>query len=129
MGEDERRGFWNGSGGDFFAGETRQWTALRVESRGSGIAGSRRLRRGERLGVRMAADYYGVLGVPKSANKQDIKSAYRKLARKVMQRISGLRVLLPAMLAPALRLLGHEWFALGAVRGASAIAFPRGLRC
>lgn len=73
LNEDERRGF--------FAGETRLWTASRI------AAGGRRSRRGGRLCVRMAADYYSTLGVPKSATKQDIKSAYRKLARKVIERI------------------------------------------
>ncbi|CAL0329937.1 unnamed protein product [Lupinus luteus] len=38
-------------------------------------------RRGSRLTVRANADYYSVLGVSKNANKSEIKSAYRKLAR------------------------------------------------
>ncbi|CAI7789658.1 unnamed protein product [Closterium sp. NIES-54] len=36
---------------------------------------------GTRLTVRAAADYYTTLGVAKNASKQDIKSAYRRLAR------------------------------------------------
>ncbi|GJP44444.1 hypothetical protein CLOM_g3847 [Closterium sp. NIES-68] len=43
-------------------------------SRGSGS-------RGARLTVRAAADYYSTLGVAKNATKQDIKGAYRRLAR------------------------------------------------
>lgn len=38
-------------------------------------------RRGSRLVVRAEKDYYSILGVSKNANKSDIKSAYRKLAR------------------------------------------------
>ncbi|XP_057795785.1 chaperone protein dnaJ A7A, chloroplastic-like [Salvia miltiorrhiza] len=37
--------------------------------------------RGARLVVRAERDYYSILGVSKSANKSEIKSAYRKLAR------------------------------------------------
>lgn len=39
----------------------------------------------QRCGVVCAADYYRTLGVGKAATKQDIKSAYRRLARKVPQ--------------------------------------------
>lgn len=115
--EDERRGFWNGGGrgGGWFAGEVQQWTALRFESQRSGsIVGGRRSRGGGRLCVRMAADYYSVLGVAKSATKQDIKSAYRKLARKVggngKKFLTFLQPNCVAMLAPALPFLGHKWF-------------------
>ncbi|KAL9269847.1 Chaperone protein dnaJ A8, chloroplastic-like protein [Drosera capensis] len=38
-------------------------------------------KRGNRLIVRAASDYYSVLGVSKNASKSEIKSAYRKLAR------------------------------------------------
>ncbi|KAL8171768.1 hypothetical protein V2J09_023572 [Rumex salicifolius] len=38
-------------------------------------------RRGSRFVVRADADFYSVLGVSKNANKSEIKSAYRKLAR------------------------------------------------
>ncbi|XP_020214961.1 chaperone protein dnaJ A6, chloroplastic isoform X1 [Cajanus cajan] len=38
-------------------------------------------RRGSRLMVRAAADYYSVLGVSKNSSKSEIKTAYRKLAR------------------------------------------------
>ncbi|XP_017406128.2 chaperone protein dnaJ A6, chloroplastic-like isoform X3 [Vigna angularis] len=38
-------------------------------------------RKGSRLIVRADADYYSVLGVSRNANKSEIKSAYRKLAR------------------------------------------------
>lgn len=38
-------------------------------------------RRGARLTVKAAADYYSVLGVSKNATKSEIKTAYRKLAR------------------------------------------------
>ncbi|KAL8459533.1 hypothetical protein ACS0TY_036868 [Phlomoides rotata] len=38
-------------------------------------------RRGARLVVRASKDYYSVLGVSRNANKSEIKSAYRKLAR------------------------------------------------
>ncbi|XP_042009519.1 chaperone protein dnaJ A7A, chloroplastic-like [Salvia splendens] len=38
-------------------------------------------RRGARLVVRAERDYYSVLGVSKNADKSEIKSAYRKLAR------------------------------------------------
>ncbi|KAM3269027.1 chaperone protein DnaJ [Capsicum chacoense] len=39
------------------------------------------VRRFGRLVVSAAADYYSTLGVPKSANSKEIKSAYRRLAR------------------------------------------------
>ncbi|KAI3989718.1 hypothetical protein MKX01_009210 [Papaver californicum] len=46
-----------------------------------GSSRNQRPRRGTRFVVRADSDYYSVLGVSKGANKADIKSAYRKLAR------------------------------------------------
>ncbi|XP_068641738.1 chaperone protein dnaJ A7A, chloroplastic-like isoform X2 [Aristolochia californica] len=46
---------------------------------GSSVISHRR--RGSRLIVRADSDYYSVLGVSRNANKSEIKSAYRKLAR------------------------------------------------
>ena len=37
--------------------------------------------------ISMASDFYKVLGVPKTASKQDIKGAYRKLARQVSTKL------------------------------------------
>eukprot|EP00271_Cylindrocystis_brebissonii_P017204 TRINITY_DN436_c0_g2_i1.p1 TRINITY_DN436_c0_g2~~TRINITY_DN436_c0_g2_i1.p1 ORF type:complete len:462 (+),score=76.74 TRINITY_DN436_c0_g2_i1:334-1719(+) len=62
---------------------------LRAESdtngpshRGSCPGSWRGRRRGSRLVVHADADYYSVLGVSKTADKAEIKSAYRRLARK-----------------------------------------------
>lgn len=39
-------------------------------------------RRGASVVVRASSDYYGLLGVPRSADKKTIKQAYRQKARK-----------------------------------------------
>lgn len=76
---EERGRFVRGDdGGACFSGELHRWGALR-----EGAVPGRRGRKAGRMCVSMAADYYSTLGVPKSASKQDIKSAYRKLARQV----------------------------------------------
>ncbi|KAI3850319.1 hypothetical protein MKW92_036129 [Papaver armeniacum] len=48
---------------------------------GAGSSRTQHPRRGKRFVVRADSDYYSVLGVSKNATKEDIKSAYRKLAR------------------------------------------------
>lgn len=77
-----RCGFVVGERASFAASEARLWSAV--------AGGKRKRRNGERgrACVCMAADYYATLGIPKSATKSEIKSAYRKLARKVSVMIS-----------------------------------------
>ena len=67
--------FVAGERASFASGETRLRT--RLENRKRRTTGSRK------GVVVMAADYYSTLGVARNATKSDIKSAYRKLARKV----------------------------------------------
>src|SRR5699024_755770 len=51
----------------------------------SGVEGPAALRRADlgRAGLDVARDYYGILGVDKDATDQDLKRAYRKLAREL----------------------------------------------
>ncbi|RZC89554.1 hypothetical protein C5167_027097 [Papaver somniferum] len=49
---------------------------------GAGSSRTQHPRRGTGFVVRADSDYYSVLGISKNASKEDIKSAYRKLARK-----------------------------------------------
>lgn len=67
-----------GSKGEFFSGSG----IFYIQFQGSAkyCASKKRLRQC----IAMAADYYSTLGVSKSATKQEIKSAYRKLARQVL---------------------------------------------
>jgi molecular chaperone DnaJ len=71
----------DGEGGDhgiFFTGRGYHWLAGFVPLHKKTKGKKKRLKC-----VSMAVDYYAALGVSKSASKQEIKSAYRKLARKV----------------------------------------------
>jgi len=71
----------DGEGGDhgiFFTGRGYRWLAGFVPLLKKTKGKKKRLKC-----VSMAVDYYAALGVSKSASKQEIKSAYRKLARKV----------------------------------------------
>lgn len=76
-----RSGFVGGERASFAAGEAGLWASLRA----AGVGGKRKRRNGSwgRACVCMAADHYKTLGVSRSATKSEIKSAYRKLARKV----------------------------------------------
>jgi DnaJ-domain-containing protein 1 len=74
-------GSGDGEGGDhgiFFTGRGYRWLAGFVPLLKNTKGKKKRLKC-----VSMAVDYYAALGVSKSASKQEIKSAYRKLARKV----------------------------------------------
>jgi len=75
--EGVRCGVLVGERASFATGEAGLWS--------SSLAGGKRRRSsgGGRSYVCMAADYYATLGISKSATKSEIKSAYRKLARKV----------------------------------------------
>ena len=44
--------------------------------------------------ISMASDFYKVLGVPKTASKQDIKGAYRKLARQVSTKLKWKKIII-----------------------------------
>lgn len=72
------RGFVAGEKASFAVGDGGLLFTLRA-----GSGGKRRKKNGGRACVFMAADYYKTLGVSKTATKSEIKSAYRKLARKV----------------------------------------------
>lgn len=73
------------SSSSFFSGGTRLWAHTKFIS--ISFSSSQKIpgRRFGRLVVAAAADYYSTLGVPKSANSKDIKAAYRRLARQVLQ--------------------------------------------
>lgn len=70
-----------GESTSFFAGDKDMWSTL--FGRAQFCPGSSSIRPRYRLQISMGVDYYSTLGVSKTASKQEIKNAYRKLARQV----------------------------------------------
>lgn len=81
------------SSSSFFVGGThlsphRKFISVSVSSSPSQFNPRISARRFGRLIVAAAADYYSTLGVSKSATNKEIKTAYRRLARQVLYKLS-----------------------------------------